>query len=296
VAVGVQSCIARGTFAYGVGRFLVNQWCARYADGAMSGRAEHPSRRQEQTQLMHSQALVTKRARAASSAARKRNPEETRRRILDAAETLFAAKGFTGTRVQSIVDRARVNKRMLYHYFGSKRGIYAAVAELRFREILDPTYEQGRHALETAGPQEALRTVIGVYFDALCAHPRYTKFVGWEAVAGWPVLNELEPGALTKLHDLIIQIFRTGIESGVFDANIDPEVLWSQLVTLAAFYFHFLPRAQLYTDRNLSSAEELALAKQSMIRLILRGVEKRQADSHQCRPAAAQDPAEESEQ
>jgi|GEM_PF-604129 len=258
----------------------------------MSARQKRNARRQGQAHLLHSQALATKRAGALSAPARKRNPEETRRRILDAAEALFAAKGFAGTRVQSIVDRARVNKRMLYHYFGSKRGIYAAVAELRFREILDPAYEQGRRALETDGPREALQTVIGVYFDALRAHPRYTKFVGWEAVAGWPVLNELEPGALTKLHDLIIQIFRTGAESGIFDADIDPEVLWPQLVTLAAFYFHFLPRAQLYTDRNLSSPEELEQAKRCMIRLVLQGIETRHTNFCQHRPMATQDLSE----
>lgn len=219
----------------------------------------------------------TRLSKRGAGTARRRNSEHTKRRILDAAEASFAAKGYAGTRVQSIADRARVNKRMLYHYFGNKRGLYAAVAEERFQEILEPTYEQGRRALETAGPVEALRTVISVYFDALRTHPRYTKFIGWEAVAGWPLLNELEPGALNKIHDLLVQIFREGAANGVLDPDLDPEAVWPHVITVIAFYFHVIPRAQLYTSRDLWHPTELERAKQQIINLIIRGIEARPA-------------------
>ena len=57
-----------------------------------------------------------------------RDPEATKERILAAAAEEFSAKGISGARVDAIADRARVNKRMLYYYFGSKEGL--------FREIL----------------------------------------------------------------------------------------------------------------------------------------------------------------
>jgi TetR/AcrR family transcriptional regulator len=59
--------------------------------------------------------------------ARTRNPEQTRRAILDAGRREFAAVGFAGARTDTIAAAAKVNKRMLYHYFGSKERLYAAV-------------------------------------------------------------------------------------------------------------------------------------------------------------------------
>ena len=60
-----------------------------------------------------------------------RNPDRTRRRILQAAISLFAQQGFHAVSVDQIVGRARVNKRMVYHYFGSKDALFeAALAEV----------------------------------------------------------------------------------------------------------------------------------------------------------------------
>src|SRR5438128_6417175 len=54
----------------------------------------------------------------------KRDPAGTQQRILTAALNEFAKKGFAGARVDEIARRARVNKRMLYHYFGNKEDLY----------------------------------------------------------------------------------------------------------------------------------------------------------------------------
>src|SRR4026207_463019 len=60
--------------------------------------------------------------RPADRVPRVRHPERARGRILAAALQEFAAKGFAGARVARIARRARVNKRMLYHYFGNRAG------------------------------------------------------------------------------------------------------------------------------------------------------------------------------
>ena len=48
----------------------------------------------------------------------------TRNIILAAARSLFAEKGFEGTSTQEIADRAGVNKRLVFYYFGSKEDLY----------------------------------------------------------------------------------------------------------------------------------------------------------------------------
>ena len=52
---------------------------------------------------------------------------ETKDRILAAGVAEFAAKGFAGARVDRIARQAQSNKRLIYHYFGSKEGLYEAV-------------------------------------------------------------------------------------------------------------------------------------------------------------------------
>jgi TetR/AcrR family transcriptional regulator len=47
--------------------------------------------------------------------------------ILAAAEKEFAAAGYSGARIERIAARAGVNKQLLFHYFDSKSGLFAAV-------------------------------------------------------------------------------------------------------------------------------------------------------------------------
>ena len=53
----------------------------------------------------------------------RREADATRRRILDAAKSEFAALGYAGARVDAIAQDAKVNKRMIYHYFDRQRGL-----------------------------------------------------------------------------------------------------------------------------------------------------------------------------
>ena len=63
-----------------------------------------------------------------------RDPEATKRRILAAALREFSAKGISGARVDAIAARAKVNKRMLYYYFGSKEGLFREILRRRLHE------------------------------------------------------------------------------------------------------------------------------------------------------------------
>ncbi|RAI25742.1 TetR/AcrR family transcriptional regulator, partial [Rhodoplanes serenus] len=64
-----------------------------------------------------------------------RDPVRTRAAILDAATHEFRSKGLTGARVDTIAKRSGVNKRMIYHYFGGKDGLYVAVLEQTYAAI-----------------------------------------------------------------------------------------------------------------------------------------------------------------
>ena len=107
----------------------------------------------------------------ASSSPVQRNPDRTRRRILQAAIKLFATFGFHAVSVDQIVGKARVNKRMVYHYFGSKDALFeAALSEVykRIEAIEFHAVERGR------SPREKLSRLLESYFEFLDQEPEFT--------------------------------------------------------------------------------------------------------------------------
>jgi AcrR family transcriptional regulator len=66
----------------------------------------------------------------------RRSPGPDRpKRILDAAEAVFAESGFAGASLRQIVSRARVNLATVYYYYRSKNGLMEAVLERRFGSL-----------------------------------------------------------------------------------------------------------------------------------------------------------------
>ena len=60
---------------------------------------------------------------------RKRDPERTRERILEAALIEFGEHGFAGARISAIAGRAGVNEQLISYYFDGKEGLYRALQQ-----------------------------------------------------------------------------------------------------------------------------------------------------------------------
>jgi len=63
--------------------------------------------------------------------------KERREQLLDVGRSLFAAKGFDGTSVEEIAEKAGVSKPVVYEHFGGKEGLYAVVVDREVRRLLD---------------------------------------------------------------------------------------------------------------------------------------------------------------
>lgn len=60
---------------------------------------------------------------------RTRNPDASRERILQAAAELFSQRGYAGVGVDELAARSGIAKTAIYHHFGNKDGLLAAVLE-----------------------------------------------------------------------------------------------------------------------------------------------------------------------
>jgi len=65
---------------------------------------------------------------------RRRQPEQKRALILEAARELFAAQGYEDTPTAQIAEQANVSEGILFHHFGSKRDLFFRLAEDYGRE------------------------------------------------------------------------------------------------------------------------------------------------------------------
>lgn len=86
------------------------------------------------------------------------NPEGpvTRRRILDAALELFAARGFDGTSIKRISGAAGVPPGLIYHYFEGKRGLLKVLVDER------SLLPELRAALEPASAEDPVLALTGI--------------------------------------------------------------------------------------------------------------------------------------
>lgn len=87
--------------------------------------------------------------------------KSNRESVLQAAALAFSQSGYKGTTIDEIAERSRINKRMVYHYFGTKHGLYEKVLQ----RLYQPDGEVETPALELDAKQLA-RLSLFSYLEA----------------------------------------------------------------------------------------------------------------------------------
>ncbi len=209
----------------------------------------------------------------ASKLAKRRDPDRTRLRLLDAAIGLFAARGYHAVSVDEIVAAARVNKRMVYHYFGDKKKLLqAALAEVHGRlEGVE------LHAIgDAASPREKLTRVLRGYFEFLDQNPEFVRLVLWE---------NLEKGRLLAKgrHSLsqnpflkgLRQIIEEGMASGDFNPGINIPHLLIHFIGLCFIYHSNRYSLTRSTGLDLSDPKVKARGLKQVLQLVFDGIDRR---------------------
>jgi AcrR family transcriptional regulator len=113
----------------------------------------------------------------------------TRAKLLKAARTLFARKGYAAVGTEEIVRRAGVTRGALYHQFATKEALFAAVYE---QVELDLTKRVIASLSQIESPFEALRAGIRAFLEE-CRVPEVQQIalVDGPAVLGWERWREV---------------------------------------------------------------------------------------------------------
>jgi AcrR family transcriptional regulator len=146
---------------------------------------------------------------------------DSRAALLAAAAQEFARHGPKGARIQAIVQRSGVNERMIYHHFGSKDGLYAAVLEDQAHGLV----EAWRRIVDTAAamePYEGMRAVLAGFADVYAARPLLVALTLHEALGGWRTLPP--PTAGTAPFPQLRELYERGQREGVFRPDCPFEI------------------------------------------------------------------------
>lgn len=198
-----------------------------------------------------------------------RDAEATRARILSAARNEFASLGLAGARVDEIAARAEANKRMIYHYFGNKEGLFKAVLEDAWMGIRDA--EQALD-LDHLPAEEALERLVRFTWDYYLENPEFIRLVNSENLHEARHLKSSERvrAASRRLVGQVQSILNRGVKDGTFRPGIDPVQL---NITIAGMGYYYLTNrftGSLLYERDLMSEAALKERIEHNVDTILR--------------------------
>ncbi|MGB8332164.1 MAG: TetR/AcrR family transcriptional regulator [Polyangiales bacterium] len=177
------------------------------------------------------------------------NREQTRSTILDAAEDEFANRGFDGTRMVAIAERAGVTHGLLHYYFESKERLYEQVVSRLFRR-----HQELFERLGVDGNPLTTRQLVLESFDLFWKHPNQVQIMLWEMASG----DDRVERSMQTFYDAMAG----ALASLAANARATPEpgrdprdVYASILGALVVYFFRDPAIKQLFGENRFSEAD-----------------------------------------
>ncbi len=170
----------------------------------------------------------------------KRDSARSRERILAAALREFSERGLAGARVDRIARRARINKRMLYSYFGAKNELYREVMRRRF-------------ALRAAQLDLATYTTpedcIVFWFQFGCSDQVWVRLMEWEALDA-KASRMIARSQRKRCYDRAVGQFAGFQRSRRLPSDLNPRLLLLSNMALTTFPLAFPQLTRLVTGMS----------------------------------------------
>jgi AcrR family transcriptional regulator len=163
-------------------------------------------------------------------------PENTKEHLVQAAKHLFAQKGFDGTTVKDISDRAGVNVSLVSYHFSGKEGLYRACLQ----EFGQGRLEAAQRMLQLPTSLEEFKVRLGMFVDEmvtwLMSNPECCQMIQREADSGLPIAEDVFANTFLQVFATIKKFLAASQEKGFlrkdFDAHIAAGVFHLSLVQM----------------------------------------------------------------
>jgi TetR/AcrR family transcriptional regulator len=195
---------------------------------------------------------------------------ENRAVISDAAVTEFSSRGYHGTTIDSIAERAGMSKPNLLYYFPSKEAIYSTVLEQIVEEWLSPLMTLD----PSADPVEELRRYITLKMRMSADRPQASRLFASEVLTGAPILKDFLETRLKSLVEEKSAILQSWIDAGKL-APVDPVHLVFMIWATTQHYADFEAQIDAVTAGQNTKAGFHEQATQAVLTILLNGIKPR---------------------
>lgn len=205
--------------------------------------------------------------------------QETPRKILDAATSIFSKEGFKGARMQQIAVKAGVNQALLHYHFGSKEKLYE---EVLFRFFSNVFSRLAQDFKVEADPEAAFRGFIHAYVDILNTHPELPRLMVSEVIEGGRHIMTVVDRIFSQLGAspprLIGPFIQKAVENELI-RPVDPMQTSISVVGMCVFYFVARPLLEHIWGKPKNEKAFIAQRKEAIIDLVLYGITKRREEN-----------------
>ncbi|MDJ0909503.1 MAG: TetR/AcrR family transcriptional regulator [Woeseiaceae bacterium] len=204
-----------------------------------------------------------------------RKAEETRERILDAAEALFAKRGFDGVTVRQIMSEAGADVALAYYHFKSKRDLFDAVLLRRVGTLNDLRLKaleqvEQRHGDDQASVEEIIAAFTEPLLQILEDDP--DEWRDYMALIA-QINNSPEWGGelMTRYFDPLVSRFLDALRKALPDCD-EEDLFWSYHFLSGALTLTFAETGRLDNlSDGLCHSSDMQAAKARMSRFIAAG-------------------------
>jgi AcrR family transcriptional regulator len=181
-----------------------------------------------------------------------RAAEGTKQKILDAAEKLFARRGFHGVSIRDITSAAGVDVALSNYHFGPKKNLLAAVLERRAQILNDERLHMLAEAKRQAAPKAASAEAVINAFTYPLNNRSARGGPGWKSYFALvaQINNSPEWGGvmMSQYFDHVVHVFIEAL-GDVFPQCHERELYWA---------YHFLSGALTLTFAETRRVDNLS--------------------------------------
>jgi TetR/AcrR family transcriptional regulator len=197
---------------------------------------------------------------------RQRSRASIERRILEAAESVFAEAGFNGATTAEIARRAGIPKANLHSYFNTKEELYQQV----LTGIVNTWLHTADEITAEADPAHALAHYIAAKIELARDQPIPSRVFANEIIHGAPHLVNYLSTELRAWVDAKAKVIRGWIVAGRM-REIDPKHLLFMIWAGTQTYADFASQISAVLGKEQLSPQEYKAVARQMTEIILRG-------------------------
>jgi TetR/AcrR family transcriptional regulator len=203
---------------------------------------------------------------AAAGGVRQRSRASIERRILEAAESVFAETGFNGATTAEIARRAGIPKANLHYYFNTKDELYQKV----LTGVLNTWLHTADEITADAEPAGALAHYITAKIELARAQPIPSRVFANEIIHGAPHLGPYLETSLRNWVDMKSKVIKGWIAAGKM-RDVDPRHLLFMIWASTQTYADFASQISAVLGKEQLSVQDYKGVARQVTEIILRG-------------------------